>query len=136
MKHLRVPPVGVKALTGEQLAPDAGPAADLGVPVITRDDLDDVQNELVRFPDAGSLFDRALRVVQDRQSARKAHNGEDRQPPSLHVRAERLLGGIQRESIRGNRRTATAAELKDVATVADDHARASRLFAPRHGDGG
>lgn len=78
MKHLRVLPVIVTALSSEQVAADAGPAADLGVLVITREDLDEVQSELVRFPDADSLFERGLRAVQDRQSARKAQDDEDR----------------------------------------------------------
>lgn len=78
MNHLRVLPVIVTAMTGEQVAPDAGPAADLGVLVITREDLDEVQSELARFPDADSLFERAVRAVQDRQSARKAQSGGDR----------------------------------------------------------
>lgn len=78
MTHLRVLPVIVTAMTGEQVAADAGPAAELGVLVITREDLDEVQNELVRFPDADSLFERGLRAVQDRQSARKAQDGADR----------------------------------------------------------
>jgi hypothetical protein len=74
MKHLRVLPAIVTAMTREQVAADAGPATDLGVLVITREDLDEVQNELVRFPDADSLFERGVRAVQDRQSARKAQN--------------------------------------------------------------
>jgi hypothetical protein len=78
MKHLRVLPVIVTAMTAKQVAADAGPAADLGVLVITREDLDEVHNELVRFPDADSLFERGLRAVQDRQSARKAQDGADR----------------------------------------------------------
>lgn len=72
MKHLRVLPIIVTAMTSEQVEADAGPAADLGVLVVTREDLDEVQNELIRFPDADSLFERGLRAVQDRQSARKA----------------------------------------------------------------
>lgn len=75
MKHLRVLPVIVTAMTSDQVAADAGPAADLGVLVITREDLDEIQNELVRFPDTDSLFERGLRTVQDRQAARKAQNG-------------------------------------------------------------
>jgi hypothetical protein len=43
-----------------------------------REDLDEVQNELIRFPDADSLFERGLRAVQDRQSARKAQSAEHR----------------------------------------------------------
>jgi len=74
MKHLRVLPVIVTAMTSDQVAADMGPAAELGVLVVTREDLDDVQNELVRFPDADSLFERGLRAVQDRQSARNAQN--------------------------------------------------------------
>ena len=72
MKHLRVLPVIVTAMPSVQIAADAGPAADLGVLVITREDLDQVQHELVRFPDADALFERGLRTLQDRQSARKA----------------------------------------------------------------
>jgi len=68
LKLLRALPVVVTALTGEQVAPDPGPAADLGVLVPRRGDPGEVQNELVRFPDADSLFEQALRTVQDRQS--------------------------------------------------------------------
>ena len=78
MKHLRVLPVIVTAMTREQVDADAGPAADLGVLVVTREDLDEVQNELIRFPDANSLFERGLRAVQDRQSARKAASDADK----------------------------------------------------------
>ncbi len=78
MKHLRVLPVIVTAMTREQVEADAGPAADLGVLVVTREGLDEVQNELIRFPDADSLFERGLRAVQDHQSARKAESGADR----------------------------------------------------------
>ena len=78
MKHLRVLPVIVTAMTREQVEADAGPAADLGVLVVTREDLDGVQNELIRFPDADAFFERGLRVVQDRQSARKAESGAAR----------------------------------------------------------
>lgn len=74
MKHLRVLPVIVTAMTGEQVAADAGPAADLGVLVLTREDLDEVQHELVRFPDADAFFERGLRTVRDRQSARLAQS--------------------------------------------------------------
>jgi hypothetical protein len=77
MKHLRVLPVIVTAMSSEQVAADAGPAADLGVLVITPEDLDEVRNELIRFPDADSLFERGLRAVQDRQSARKARSERD-----------------------------------------------------------
>ncbi len=75
MKHLRVLPVIITAMTRDQVEADAGPAAGLGVLVITREDLDEIENELIRFPDADSFFERGLRTVQDRQSARKAQNG-------------------------------------------------------------
>jgi len=78
MTHLRVLPVIVTAMSSEQVAADTGPAVDLGVLVITREDLDEAQTELLRFPDADSLFERGLRAVQDRQSARKAQQGADR----------------------------------------------------------
>ena len=75
MKHLRVLPIIATTMTREQVKADAGPAADLGVLVVTREDLDEVQNELIRFPDAESMFERGLHAVQDRQSARKAESG-------------------------------------------------------------
>lgn len=78
MKHLRVLPVIVTAMTSEQVAADAGPAADLGVLVVTRENLDEMQKELIRFPDADALFERGLRAIQDRQSARKAESDADR----------------------------------------------------------
>lgn len=77
MKHLRVLPVIVTAMTRDQVEADAGPAADLGVLVVTREDLAEVQNELIRFPDADALFERGLRAVQDQQSARKAESGAE-----------------------------------------------------------
>jgi hypothetical protein len=77
MKHLRVLPVIVTAMTSKQVEADAGPATDLGVLVVTREDLDEVDSELIRFPDADSLFERGLRAVQDRQSAHKADSGTD-----------------------------------------------------------
>lgn len=78
MKHLRVLPVIVTAMTGSEVAADAGAATDLGVLVITREDLDDVQNELIRFPNADSLFERGLQALQDRQSVRKAESRPER----------------------------------------------------------
>lgn len=72
MKHLRVLPVIVTAMTSEQVDADTGPALDLGVLVIAREDLEEVQRELVRSPDADALFERGLRAVRDRQSARRA----------------------------------------------------------------
>lgn len=69
-------PVIVTAMTNAQVAADLGPATELGVLVITREDLESVQNELIRFPDADSLFERGLRAIQDRQSAGKAHNAK------------------------------------------------------------
>jgi hypothetical protein len=77
LKHLRVLPVIITAMTADQVAADADQAADLAVLVITREDLDEVQNELVRFLDADSLFERGLRAVQDRQSARRARTEMD-----------------------------------------------------------
>lgn len=76
MKHLRVLPVMITALSFDQVAVDLGPATELGVLVITRENLENVQNELIRFPDADSLFERGLRAVQDRQSADKVQNAE------------------------------------------------------------
>jgi hypothetical protein len=76
MKHVRVLPVMVTAMTSDQVAADLGPATELGVLVVTRENLENAHNDLVRFPDADSLFERGVRAVEDRQSARKAQNAE------------------------------------------------------------
>ncbi len=76
MKHLRVLPVIVTAMTIDQVAADLGPATELGILVITRENLENIQNELIRFPDADSLFERGLRAVQERQSADIVRNAE------------------------------------------------------------
>lgn len=71
MRHLRVLPVIITAMTSEQVSADMGAAADLGVLVIAREGLGEIEKELIRFPDADSLFERGLHAVQDRQAARK-----------------------------------------------------------------
>lgn len=76
MKHLRVLPVMVTAMTIDQIAADLGPATELGILVVTRENLENVQAELIRFPDADSLFERGLRAIQDRQSAAKVQKAE------------------------------------------------------------
>lgn len=72
MRHLRVLPLIISAMTSEQVSADVGAATDLGVLVIAREGLDEMENELIRFPDADSLFERGLRAVQERQAARRA----------------------------------------------------------------
>lgn len=76
MKHLRVLPAIITAMTIDQVAADFGPATELGVLVITRENLENIQNELIRFPDADALFERGLSAVQDRQSADKIKNAD------------------------------------------------------------
>jgi type I site-specific restriction endonuclease len=49
-----------------------GFAADLGVLVVTQEDLDGMKNDLIRFPDANAFFERGFRAVQNCQSARTA----------------------------------------------------------------
>lgn len=74
LRHVRVLPVIVTAMSREQVEADVGPATDLGVLVITRENLDEAQNELIRYPNPDALFERGMRSVQDRQSARNTES--------------------------------------------------------------
>lgn len=72
MQHLQVLPAIFTAMTSDQIAADSSQAADLGVLVITHEDLQRMQKELFIFPDANAFFDQSLRNVLDRQSASNA----------------------------------------------------------------
>ncbi|MDC6170839.1 hypothetical protein [Paucibacter sp. XJ19-41] len=60
MRHVRVLPVIVTAMTAEQVKSDADQAAEIGVLVLTREDLENSFEELLRTPNADDLFERAL----------------------------------------------------------------------------
>ncbi len=70
LKYIRVLPAIVTALTAEQVAVDVPQAEEIGILVLTSESFDDAFNELLRFPDANSLFERAMVLVQDKKSAR------------------------------------------------------------------
>lgn len=72
MKHLRVLPVIVTAMTTDQVKADVAQAEEVGILVLTKENLDEAFNERLRFPNADSLFERAMVAVQERQAAREA----------------------------------------------------------------
>lgn len=71
MKHLRILPVIVTAMTAEQVNADLVQAEQIGVLVLTKENLDKVFDELLRYPDANSMFERALLSVENKRIARK-----------------------------------------------------------------
>lgn len=71
MKHLRVLPVIVTAMSREQISADLPAASDLEILVITREDLEKSINEFLVFPDADALFDQGIKAVQERKAALK-----------------------------------------------------------------
>ena len=70
MKHLRVLPVIVRAMTAEQVKAHKAQAEEIGILVQTKENLDEVFNELLRYPDADRLFERAMRSMEDKCIAR------------------------------------------------------------------
>lgn len=71
MKNLRVLPVIVTAMTAEQVKADLAQAEEIGVLVLTKENLDEVFNELLRYPDADRLFERAMVSMEDKRTARQ-----------------------------------------------------------------
>lgn len=71
MKHLRVLPVIVSAMTQEQVKVDIASAEENGILVLTRESLTSALNvEIFRFPDANGLFARGIAKVEERREAR------------------------------------------------------------------
>lgn len=71
MKHFRVLPVIVTAMTAEQVKADMAQAEEIGVLVLTKENLDEVFNELLLYPDANSLFERAMMSMEEKRIARQ-----------------------------------------------------------------
>lgn len=77
LQHVRVLPVIVTAMTREEVKADLGAAAETGVLVLTKEDLEAVLNEgRLRFPNADQLFEQALEKLAESQH-------QDELPPSL-----------------------------------------------------
>lgn len=72
MKHLRVLPVMVSALSLDQVLVDIPSAEENGILVFTRENLISALTiEMLRFPDADSLFARGVAQIEERREARK-----------------------------------------------------------------
>lgn len=64
MKHLRILPMVITAMTREQVKADLAQAEQTGIVVVTRDNLEEILNETSRFPNADSLFERAIQSLE------------------------------------------------------------------------
>jgi hypothetical protein len=64
MKQLRVLPMIITAMTREQVKADLAQAQETGIVVVAREDIEEILNETVRFPDADALYERALQSLQ------------------------------------------------------------------------
>lgn len=69
MRHLQILPVIITAMTRDQVKADLQQAAEMGVLVLTRENLEEAFNELLRFPDADNLFARGLQSLRESMSA-------------------------------------------------------------------
>ncbi|CAJ4290228.1 hypothetical protein [Burkholderia pseudomallei] len=68
LQHIRVLPIIVTAMTREEIKADLSAAAETGVLVLSREDLEAVfQDERLRFANADQLFDQALQKVAGSQ---------------------------------------------------------------------
>lgn len=63
MKHLRILPVIITAMTLEQVKADVSQAEDTGILVLTKEDLEQITDELLRFPNADNLFEKGMQKV-------------------------------------------------------------------------
>jgi hypothetical protein len=71
MKHLRVLPVIVTAMTVEQVQVDIPSAEENGILVLTRENLTNaLKTELIRYPNADSLFARAIAHMEEKRTSR------------------------------------------------------------------
>lgn len=64
MRHVRILPVIITAMTREQVKPDLAQAESARIIVVARESLEEILNETLRFPDADGLFERAIQSLQ------------------------------------------------------------------------
>ena len=65
MTHLRILPVIITAMTLEQIKADITQAEETGILVLTKENLEQVSNELLRLPNADNLFDQWVQQVAE-----------------------------------------------------------------------
>lgn len=78
MRHLRVLPMIVTAMTVEQVKVDLPSAEENGILVLTRENLTNaLETELIRYPNADDLFARGMAHIEERRATRlKASTAE------------------------------------------------------------
>lgn len=64
MAHIRILPVIITAMTLEQVRVDVEAAKSSGILVLTKEDLERAQTEIMRLPNANSLFEDGLKTIQ------------------------------------------------------------------------
>lgn len=64
MKHIRILPTIITAMTLEQVKVDVEAAKSSGILVLTREDLEWAQTEIMRLPNANNLFEDGLKTIQ------------------------------------------------------------------------
>jgi hypothetical protein len=70
MTQIRILPIIITAMTREQVKADLDPAESAGLLVLTRENLEEVFNEMLRFPDADNLFERGIRMLKQATPSR------------------------------------------------------------------
>ena len=70
MRHLRVLPVLVTAMSADEVRADIPSAEAIGVLVMTKENLEEALEEILRLPDANKLFERAITTVQEKKRTR------------------------------------------------------------------
>lgn len=68
MRHLRILPLIVTALTREQVKADQAQADSLGILVATRENLEQAVVETLKYPNADALFDRGMQILESTQA--------------------------------------------------------------------
>lgn len=71
MRHLRILPVIITAMNLEQVKADIAQAEETGILVLTKENLEKISNELVRFPNADSLYERGIVEVREKSKKTK-----------------------------------------------------------------
>lgn len=69
MRHLRVLPVIVTAMSKEQVTADLTAAAQIGILVLTKENIENSFIELLRLPDANFLYSKAIQAVEEAKTS-------------------------------------------------------------------
>lgn len=71
MTHLPILPIIISAMTFDQLKADISQAEENGILVLTREDIEKIFDELLRFPNADLLFERGMQKIAENKTRTK-----------------------------------------------------------------